>query len=466
HLHGNRYDSFSISPAAPYVRLRQRTKQLLYRARFMDTVGVETSDPAVRAKVSMLQDAGNEARIINLANAENKTGVTVTLDLKASAKPAGYRFDLEGQEGAVALTTTASGVSFIAPASRASTVIVATRCEPLVRVPVVTLAAGDKGAVAVQLTNVRPQATTAQIHLDQFPPWGQASPVKMVLPAQATTTVRLPLVIPATAERRCYDTHVIVNTPGQAVRRPVQVLVVSPFALSASLAGQNVRVVVRNQSQSAQIGEVTVSGALWDQPISRALQIAPGAETPILLALAQPVTESVTVQARIKSGGQTETRDVTLRPLVLNGGFEVKADGERPAAWSCQSPESVSTTTENPASGQACLKLSGRPGAFVEADQLIPAVVGETYEARCALRRTLGEGARVQPAIVLFAKTGPEQYAYLEKVTDKADDQWNEYAAKFTVGAEVERVAFYLYNVNSTATVWFDDVRVASVGAK
>ena len=460
HLDGNRFDTFSVSPAAPYVKLRQRTKQLLYRARFMDTVGVSTSDPAVRAKVSVLNDAANDVHLINLANPEHKADATVTLALPGTSKPVGYFFDLEGEEGPVALSRTPGSVSFTAPASRAATVLVATRCEPLLRVPTTSVAAGDKAALEVLITNVMPAATHVELSLDQ----PQIASVKtspgVTVPAQATTATRLPVATAADMERRCYAGHLVGKTATATVRRPVEVLVVSPFAAQATLEGQSVRVVIGNKSQAAQRAEATISGPLWAQPVTQPLALAPGAEAAVLLPLAQPLTETVSLRAQIKCGGQTDSQDLVIRPLVLNGGFETPGAGGRPAGWSFQAPELAATDDANPAAGRSSLKLTGKPGAFVEADQMIPAVPGRSYEAHCQMRRTAGPGARIQPAVVLFMKNGPERYAYLEKVTSHPGDQWNEYVAKFTVTDAVDRVALYLYNVNSSATAWFDEVRI------
>lgn len=460
HLQGNRFDSMSVSPAGPYLKLRQRTKQLLYRARFMDTVGVTTSDAAVRAKVNVFEDAGNEVRIINLANPEHKAGATVSVEVDGKAPWAGYSFDLEGKEGPVALQATATGVSFVAPTSRASTVVLAARCEPLVRVSTTSVVAWDKGEIEVFLTSVMPAAEEVELSVDAALPGLLKAPVRVTVPGQQTVTAALALVAPGGTERRCYSAHIVAKAGGVIVRRPVEVLVTSPFAVSAELGGSGVRVTVRNQSAAAQSGQLTVSGPLWEKPVTQPLALGAKGDVVVTLPLAEALTDGVALQAQIQSEGQTETQELSVQPMVRNPGFETAGSGGRPASWNYQGPEFAFTDAENPAAGKACLKLAGKLGAFVEADQMIPAVVGQGYVARCRMRRSAGEGARVQPAVVLFMKNGPEQYAYLTKATDRPDDQWNEYATHFTVTDQVARVAVYLYNVNSTATAWFDDVRV------
>ncbi|MBI2298170.1 MAG: carbohydrate binding domain-containing protein [Armatimonadetes bacterium] len=463
HLQGNRFDAFSVSPAAPYAKLRQRTKQLLYRARFMDTVRLTSDDPAVRAKVSVLHDAANDVQIINVANPERQGDATIDLKLKPGAALSGYYFDLEGHEGPVELTSTASGVTFAAPTSRASTVLVAARCEPLVRAPAATVAAGDKGAVEVSLTNVMPEATAVKLTLDKPLPGLARQPVQVTLPAQRTVSARLPLTAAAGLERRCYSGHLLVKAQDQTRQRPLDVLVVSPYEVSAALAGQGVQVRVRNHSQVAQSGRLAISGPLWDSSTTQPIRIEASGESTVMLPLARPLTDESAIRAQIQYGDQVDGWDLVVRPWVLNGGFETPGAGARPAGWNFQGPELASTDNDRPAAGKACLKLTGRPGVFVEADQLVPVVAGQTYAASCQMRRSAGEAARVQPAVVLFMKSGPEQYAYLEPRTKQPAAEWNEYFVRFTVPPDVARVAVYLYNVNSTATAWFDEVQVEPV---
>ncbi|MEN6548057.1 MAG: DUF6259 domain-containing protein [Armatimonadia bacterium] len=460
HLHGNRYDSFSVA-AADYLKLRQRTKQLLYRARFMDSVGVETADEPVRAKLNVLDDI----RLINLANPEHKPAAQVTVAVEKPAGYSAYYFDLEGKEGPLPVQVQGNRVTFTAPTSRASTVVLARRCEPLVRVPTASITAGDAGYLEVFVTNVTAQRIQGKLRLEQ-PLAGNNPQTNLNLPPQATIAVRLPLTATAAAERRCYAGHVILEAAGTKVRRPVELLVVSPFGLSATLKPQGVRVTVINQSQATQEGVLTLKGVPWPAGVKETLKLGPAQTAQVLLPLENAPLDTLSLDAEIQVSGQADQQRLAVRPVVINGGFERAGAGGRPADWSYQGPERVSMETKSPAEGQQCLKLEGQKGVFVEADQTIAVEPGGTYEATCRMHRTAGEGARIGPAVVLFLKAGGERYVYMQKTTKAPDDQWNEYRGTFTVKDDVARVLLYLYNVNSTATAWYDDVRVRPVSGE
>lgn len=459
HLLGNRYDSFSTG-AAEYVRLRQRTKQLLYRARFMDDVGLETSDEAVRAKLNVLGDV----RLVNIANPDHKADVRVSVAAKTDGM-VGYYFDLEGKEGPLPVQSQGSGITFTAPTSHASTVVLARRCEPLVRVPTATIAAGDRGDLEVLVTNITAQPMQGTLRLEQ-PLAGNNPRANLNLPPQATVSVRLPISATVSAERRCYSGHVVLQADGTKVRRPVELLVVSPFSLGAALKPQGLCVTVTNQSQAAQEGVLTLRGEAWPAGIRQALKLGPAQTAQVMLPLEKAPSETLALEAEVHSGGQKDEQRLMVRPVVVNGGFERAGAGGRAADWSYQGPDRVSLDTTNPAEGQQCLKLEGQKGVFVEADQTIAVEPGGTYEATCRMRRTAGEGARIGPAVVLFLKAGGERYVYMQKTTQAPDDQWNECRGAFTVKDDVARVLLYLYNVNSTATAWYDDVRVRPVSGE
>jgi hypothetical protein len=460
HLHGNRYDSFSVEPARPYVQLRQRTKQLLYRATFRDTVGVTTADPAVRAKLNVLQDAANDVRLINLANPEHKPGVTVTVAAAASPEWQGYYFDLEGKEGAVAVTPSAQGLTFAAPLSRAATVLLSRRCEPLARVAAASVAAGDQGWIGAGVTNPRRGSQWHTVGVEGRFPGATPPPTKVMLPGQTTTGLRLSVSVPAGAERRCFAGHVVVKTGTVTVRRPLDFLVTSPFQTDAGLQPGGLEITVTNLSRSRQQAQLTLAGPLWAKPMTRTVDVPGGQSATVGVPLETEVRDPVEIQATLSQAGQTERQSLWVRPLVVNGGFERAGVGGRPAEWSYQNEARVATDTD---AGNPCLRLNGQPGLFVEGDQVIPARPGVTYEARCRMKRTPEAGDRVQPAIVVFFAAGGENYHYLTPVGPERVGEWTEYAVRFTVAPNVARTAFYLYNVNSAATAWFDDVRVTAV---
>ena len=475
HLHGNRYDAFSAQPAAAFIALRQRTKQFLYRARFLDNVGITTGDPAVQAKLNLLVDAENHVRIVNLANPERKPGVPVRVETGGKPPVSGYYFDLEGNEGPVAVTVKGGQAIFTAPASKASTVLLPIRCEPLVRFPVIEAVAGDTGELPVTLTNPLPRSVAVAL-TNPLPrvirphkvfgvalglwaprPSGTHS---VLVPALSSVTLRLAVAVPAGEPRGCKTGNCRFGSSGE---RPVEILVRSPFEVAGLPRGDAACLVVRNRSGAAREGALTLSGALWPQGVRRPFSLpARGAqEIPVPLPEGTRLTEPVEVAVTLTSAGQSDRETVWLSPLVANAGFERAEESGRPASWGYQHGEQAATDAVGPAEGKTCLRLAGKAGAFLEAHQELPLEGGRTYEARCKMRRTPGAGSRIGPCMVLFLKAGGERYRFLEKVTDAPDDQWNEYRVSFAYAEDVRAASLYLYNVSSEATVWFDDVRLS-----
>jgi hypothetical protein len=237
-------------------------------------------------------------------------------------------------------------------------------------------------------------------------------------------------------------------------------LVVSPFSTAAALRRGSVHLAVSNAGKGSRTGSVTVSGAPWAAPVKRALSVNAGAAAEFDLPITVAVAEPATLDIAITIGGDTEHQSATIRPVLLNGGFERLGDGGRPTEWEYQQSQQASADTANPASGKTCLKLTHAPGLFVEAHQFLAVEPGHAYTARCKLRRTPGTAATIGPIIVFFPKSGSERSIALSKMTDRPDDQWNDYAADFTVADDVARTALYLYDVNSDADVWYDDASI------
>jgi len=329
-------------------------------------------------------------------------------------------------------------------------------------VPVTSMVAGDRGSLKATLTNPTTRAMTGKLLIEGELFRRRLPPVAVQLPAQKSVEAEVPLEIASVAERRCYTTHLRFEGSGFTVRRPLELLIVSPFEASARLRGAAVHLSIANAARSAQKGDVVVSGAPWREPISRPLAVEGGTKAEFDLPVQEgwSASELTELTVEIKCGQEVDRQSLWVRPLVLNGGFERGGAANRPADWNYQSQEQASTDTTDPAEGKACLKLVGKPGLFVEADQVLSVEPGRTYEARCKLRRTAGEAGSLGPAIVLFLKAGGERYVHLPKVTQRPDDQWNDCAGSFTVADDVARVALYLYNVDSQATVWYEEVRV------
>ena len=183
------------------------------------------------------------------------------------------------------------------------------------------------------------------------------------------------------------------------------------------------------------------------------------AASTLYMQLPGPLAYATTFDVTLRYGDQQERHSVQVRPELLNPGFE-RAVGNRPADWAFQNEDLASLDEENPAEGERSLKLAGKKGAFLEAHQVLNVQPGMPYEVRCKMRRGPGEGRTVGPCVVLYLKAGFERYVHLQKKSNLPADQWNEYVAEFTWTDDARDVMLYMYNVDSDATVWFDDIRL------
>lgn len=463
HLHGNRYDTFSVQPAARYVALRQRTKQLLYRARFMDDLGLRVSDPAVRAKINVLDDSHNRVRLVNLANPGLIPSATVRVTLPPGDDPwTAYYFDLEGGLGPLPLARDGAGGRFTAPASRASTVLLASSCEPLLQVPVTSLTPDDAGEAIVTVVNPSGRERRGQLRIDVRGVEVVGTLPLLTLAPQSTQQVVVPVSVPAGIPGTALCGTVRLAGKGVAVRRPMEVLVVSALHVSGRLRKDTVEIVLKNLSSAPRRGTVTAQGKPWSAPQSTGYEVMASATTTVSLPCGPGLLLDEPTEVTIRvSGGGPVAHALWIGPRLQNPGFERADAGGKPAGWQMQNAPQIAVENENPAVGKACLRLIGKPGTFVEAHQALDLEPGEKATVRCQVRRTPGTARTLGPTVVVFAKTGGEKYLPLSKVTAAPDDQWNDYAATVTADPEARALMLYLYNVDSAATAWFDDVRVS-----
>jgi len=276
---------------------------------------------------------------------------------------------------------------------------------------------------------------------------------------QRTRTLSVRLRIPADAARGCMTGHVRFNGDGFSVRRPFELLVTGPLTLSArAVTASRAVVTVTNRSPRSLQGALTCASALWPAgaPISFRVEGMSSTQLPITLRGAVTGSEELCITA--SSGDVSEPHSLWLHPLLMNGGFE--RGGTRPGGWAYQSAHLACSSTEDPHEGKACLQLQGEKGVFVEAHRTLPVAAGPTYRAQCWVRRTDGAARKAAPCVVLFLKAGGERYLDLRKLTQNPDDQWNRYEVRFELTEDAKSAALYLYNVDSTATVWYDAASV------
>ncbi len=99
-LNGDRFDSrIGREGLNSALRLRRRIKRWLYPARFMDTVGLQVSDPQVLARWNVCDSEGERALVLTFDNEQQIAGATCALRLPDGWEQPDhlYVFDREGR---------------------------------------------------------------------------------------------------------------------------------------------------------------------------------------------------------------------------------------------------------------------------------------------------------------------------------------------------------------------------------
>ncbi|HOM82087.1 MAG: hypothetical protein GX785_18415 [Armatimonadetes bacterium] len=137
-LCGERFDLHGYhAQVRKLVWLRKRLRPFIdWPARFVDTIGVATSDPAVQARRFVRDDGGNRAVLITLLNEGLKQDATITVDLAPMrAITTAHLFTLDGRIRPLQSTPTGQGkVSFTAPAEPVAGVLFVDTVDPALRV--------------------------------------------------------------------------------------------------------------------------------------------------------------------------------------------------------------------------------------------------------------------------------------------------------------------------------------------
>ncbi len=133
HLNGDRFDTrVGDELTVQALQLRQRIKRWLYPGRFMDTVGLEISDPKVLGRWSLCDQPGNRAIVFTFENEPAVQGAMCSLEL-----PEGWRqpaslfiFDHLGSVIAAMPEITDGRIAFEVPAELMSAALLVYETTP------------------------------------------------------------------------------------------------------------------------------------------------------------------------------------------------------------------------------------------------------------------------------------------------------------------------------------------------
>ncbi len=197
-LNGDRFDArIETTDLISATRLRRRVKQWLYPARFMDTVGLTVSDPAVLARWHLCDSGGERAVVLTFDNEQQIEGATCTLALPQGWEEPDrlYVFDREGgiraQQPRVAdgLLSLAVSPSTISAALATYAIAPEHAVDVVQRVPD---EGASSGTLVLNAVNLSAESLTATVRAIMPAPLScPDGPVQVVIPARGTARAEL-----------------------------------------------------------------------------------------------------------------------------------------------------------------------------------------------------------------------------------------------------------------------------------
>lgn len=517
-LNGNRFDGLphrqtgrqaKFATTAEYARklleLRRWTKQYLYPARFMDTVGLRIVDrsgktianpPIVadaveqiaavkgpQAKWFRLETADEKVYLVNTLNSSGRADLELTLDAKSVGQiVAAWVVPLGGAPTRTAFRLLEGAWRWAFPTTKLATVILVERAAPLVRIdgPGVTVTCPDEIIdVGVRIVNIESSASETTFRWDAPQGCASGKPVRLLLAPGKTHEFRLPLEVGPLTEERRHDMHLLVAWRGRTSRIYQRLSVTNPVLCRLRDDGQkNPVVVLRNLSSEPR----RVRGALRvDAPLKPS-------ETTIDLTLAphERRAEGVTLggwndvllplRARLglRSGEQRIRKSLLMYPFVPNGDFEHDEVGdgypEWWAGWTPRGPQDgytrIHLDASRKASGRSSLRLDAdtRDGYYSMAQPMVARLkANKTYAVSVDIYRE---------------EATPEVYLRIERLSlgrkTYEVGKWQRFEGRFKFGNPTQFpdrnpaydwVRWLRLHNKSGSPAWFDNLTVREVVA-
>jgi len=145
---------------------------------------------------------------------------------------------------------------------------------------------------------------------------------------------------------------------------------------------------------------------------------------------------------------------------VINGSFEDDLKG-----WGLRAPERVAIDTATATTGGKSIRLDGSGGAdcFVNAMQGLKLEPATKYILRCDIKRTQFSSGTVSVDVIERDQKDVE-WTY-RRCGDRpapgdAADAWGHYELRFQTSDKLLEAMLMLYNINSGATDWYDNVEL------
>lgn len=492
-LYGCRFDGIDTDDPSQVslLRIRRLTKQYLYPATPTDTMGLNIEgSPSVKARMFVCDPSRTRGAVVTILNEEKATGTMITVDTSAFGPvKLAWIVDADGHDGPLPggeALNGGKGFRFSVPASFASSVLLLNTAEPRVTVdPVEPLARGGTTTVTVHIESLMGERLRGTVLLATPREFG-ASPVAFDVTGYGGNgqTVAFALTATDAARLGLVDFPVEVSvTGGPKFRKVATVYVEQPVRVTPDWVKPDLlRVTVMNRSTQWRAGQVTLTVATRevkfggpDPKWRYELKAGEGKVFEVGLVGAFKCEVPWAVKGEASFGKDWLSIYAPFRPPILNGSFERnRFRSDVPDYWwgthVDRSPKIWGTgefaiDDSVAADGKHSLRLVGNDKEWRAANLDIQLKPSTRYRFHVQIRRTanspniyasIWEGRRLPDgktdAVAHIAgqqKEGPL-------------NEWQTFETTFTSlpASEQNGCRLYLYNMNTPATVWADDIHL------
>lgn len=424
-------------PAAKFLRLRRAVKQLLYPARYRDTVGLSLERPAgtdpqprktglvagefsdsgavfppangIMATQLRLDRAATAVTLVNLLNTTGKSGATVEVSKQECPKTTlAWLVNQEGSFRSLPVADTGKGWKFAVPVDVQSTALLVERCEPMIELEVPPYAAqGETIPVKVQLRNLNAETISGSVRIECQDGFKVQPQNFQTLGSGETKTLVFSLAVPGTGIPKRYDFDVVAESqspPQKLARRLFWMYVGQPLRLTireSTTVFRGVDLIAENMTSQPVKGTVEIPSNEFIEGAKLNFDLPAHEKQTLVISLRELklLEMRVPVMVKVRYGEIVRELVQSLTPIVSNGDFEIDLAGDgQPDDWTFFGPtgvfgimryDQVRLDDQIKHSGRYSLRLPPAPvdQSIMAAPLLTHGIVGHSYRVRVAIRR-------------------------------------------------------------------------------
>ncbi|MHB9025595.1 MAG: DUF6259 domain-containing protein [Armatimonadota bacterium] len=486
-VYGIKFGCLGISYAMTPERFAQMTafrrlfSQFQNRARFMDDQGLLLADGEIKAKLYCREEPGTKGAMVVAFNEKEKAGVPVGVDVERVGRcTAAWAYTLDGTPQRVEVRKEGGQYRFTLPASRLSAVLLADKCEPFVDLAHVDpVTPGGRGTARVTVRNLEAKPISGTVML-QLPAGWESDRAPFSIAPGAGAEFTLGFTVSAGAKYDVHDIYAVARERWRETKKCLPMGVCRPVQAQIHyLTGDTVRVDMVNMSDREIAGScrlVTPPAVTADAPQAFALPAKGKGSLTFRMRNVAAITTREHIKAIMTYGEETTTAYELLQPPIVNGNFEQCLAGDGlPDYWNYRQPQSLylkgyALDPKDPFEGKYSLRLdpnADQTGQNYLGSTLLRLAPNTKYRFSARIRRTAD-----QPGIGLhlfsFDVNPKAKGSYVSVSLGSKPvgplGSWDRYEAVFTTGPLVVPHEILALNASrSTATVWFDDIRIEEI---